>query len=321
MQAILIQNFGDPSQVKLQEVPTPEPKADELLIQVKAATINPSDVKNVAGKMHGTTLPRIPGRDFAGTVVRGPADLLGKDVWGTGGEISRTRDGSHAQFLLLPRTSVALKPANLSMESAGAAGLSFVTAWQAIVTVGQIKPGETALIFGTTGGVGSAALQIAKAHGARVIAVVRSNEDIPTVKSDGADEALNARTTNIPDAVRQLTAGNGAHLSFDSSGMMFNEAIESAAPDARIPVVAASPDGTTTFNLRTLYRKMLTVKGIDTLRIDSTTATKLLTQLTPGFEKAQYKLKPPRPIPLSQAPEAYAQAAKGGGRIVLTPNP
>src|ERR1035438_4682044 len=126
MRAIVIHQFGDPKMLKVEEVPTPEPRGDEVLVAVKAAAINPSDVKNVTGAMHGTTLPRNPGRDFAGIVVRGPADLVGREVWGTGGDISRPRNGSHAEYLLLPRTAVTAKPATLSMEAAGTAGLSFV---------------------------------------------------------------------------------------------------------------------------------------------------------------------------------------------------
>src|SRR5471032_3054782 len=113
MRAIVIHQFGDPKQLKVEEVPTPEPHGEEVLVAVKAASINPSDVKNVAGTMHGTTLPRIPGRDFAGTVVKGVADLIGREVWGTGGDIGFMRDGSHAQYIRLPKTAVALKPAAL----------------------------------------------------------------------------------------------------------------------------------------------------------------------------------------------------------------
>src|SRR5580658_4569189 len=175
MRAIVIHQFGEPKQLKVEEVPTPEPRDGEVLVAVKAASINPSDVKNVAGAMHGTTLPRIPGRDFAGVVVKGDADLIGREVWGTGGDISRTRDGSHAEYILLPRAAVTPKPRTLSMEAAGASGLSYVTAWTAIVTVAAVSAGETVVVMGATGGTGSAAVQIAKARGARVIGTVRSD--------------------------------------------------------------------------------------------------------------------------------------------------
>src|ERR1019366_8029785 len=133
MRAVVIHQFGKPNVLRPEEVPTPQPPGDEVLVQIRAAAINPSDVKNVAGTMHGTTLPRIPGRDFSGVVIGGSGEI-GQEVWGTGGDIGFTRDGSHAEYILLPRTAVTAKPAALSMEAAGNAGLTFVTAWSAMVT-------------------------------------------------------------------------------------------------------------------------------------------------------------------------------------------
>lgn len=320
MRAIVIHQFGDPKLLKVEEVPTPEPRGDEVLVAVKAASINPSDVKNVAGTMHGTTLPRIPGRDFAGTVVKGAADLIGSEVWGTGGDISRTRDGTHAEFLLLPRTAVTPKPATISVEAAGIAGLSFVTAWEAMVTVAGVSSGETVVIMGATGGTGSAAVQIARARGARVVGVVRSDDDFLAVRENGADEVLNARSVSIIEAVRSITKGRGAEVVFDASGMMFAEAVELAALDGRIPVIAAPADGKASFNLRSLYRKGLRVQGIDTLRLAAVACARLLAEMAPGFESGQFKIKPGRPLPLAAAAEAYEQAAHGGGRIVLRPD-
>src|SRR5271170_6473314 len=100
MRAVVVRQFGHPNLLKIEEVPTPEPGNGEALVEIRAAAVNPSDVKNVQGTMHGTTLPRIPGRDFAGIVVRGPDELIGREVWGTGGDIGFTKDGSHAQFIL-----------------------------------------------------------------------------------------------------------------------------------------------------------------------------------------------------------------------------
>ncbi|MGD1018678.1 MAG: zinc-binding alcohol dehydrogenase family protein [Verrucomicrobiia bacterium] len=320
MRAIVIHQFGDPKQLKVEEVPTPEPGDDEVLVAVKAASINPSDVKNVAGAMHGTTLPRIPGRDFAGLVVQGDASLIGHEVWGTGGDIGFTRDGSHAEYLLLPCQAVTPKPTTLSMEAAATAGLVFVTAWSSMVTAAKVMSGETAVVIGAAGGVGSAAVQIAKARGARVIGVVRTDDDFPAARKNGADEVINAKSGNLLDAVRSLTKDRGANVVFDTSGMMFAEIIELAGMDGRIPVITAPADGKASFNLRSLYRKGLRVQGIDTLRLDAVACAKLLAQMVPGFESGQFKARAGRPLPLAEAAEAYAQAAHGGGRIVLRPD-
>jgi len=320
MRAIVIHQFGDPAQLKVEEVPTPEPRDGEVLVAVKAASINPSDVKNVAGTMHGTTLPRIPGRDFAGIVIRGDADLIGREVWGTGGDIGFTRDGSHAEYLLLPRTAVTPKPTMLSMEAAASAGLVFVTAWTAMVTTAGVSAGETAVIIGAAGGVGSAAVQIAKASGARVVGVVRSDDDFPAARQNGADEAINARSVNIVDAVRSITKDRGADIVFDTSGLMFAEAVEVAGMGARIPIITAPADGKASFNLRSVYRKGLRVLGVDTRPLDAVASAKLLAQMTPNFESGQFKARAGKPLPLAAAAEAYGQAARGGGRIVLRPD-
>jgi NADPH:quinone reductase len=320
MRAVVIHQFGDPKLLKVEEVPTPEPRSDEVLVAIKAASINPSDVKNVAGTMHGTTLPRIPGRDFAGTVVKGAIDLIGREVWGTGGDIGFTRDGSHAEYILLPRTAVALKPMALSMEAAATAGLVFVTAWAAMVTAAGVMSGETPVIVGAAGGVGSAAIQIAKAAGARVIGVVRSDDDFPLARQNGADEVINSRAANFVDAIRSITKDRGADIVFDTSGMMLAESVEVAAMGARIPVITAPADGKASFNLRSIYRKELRVLGVDTRRLDAVACAKLLAQMATRFESGQFKVAPGKSMPLAAAVEAYEQAGRGGGRIVLRPD-
>jgi NADPH:quinone reductase len=102
LRAVVLRHFGPPDELRVEDVPQPRPSEGEALVKVMAAAINPSDVKNVQGGMAGTTLPRVPGRDFAGVVADGPPDDIGREVWGTGGDIGFMRDGSHAQFMLLP---------------------------------------------------------------------------------------------------------------------------------------------------------------------------------------------------------------------------
>jgi NADPH:quinone reductase-like Zn-dependent oxidoreductase len=320
MRALIFRQFGDPKLMKIEEVATPEPAADEVLVEVRAAAINPSDVKNVQGVMHGTTLPRIPGRDFAGVIVRGPAGTIGREVWGTGGDVGFTRDGTHAQYLLLPLTAVANKPAALSMEAAGSAGVTFVTAWSAMVVAAGIFTGETALIIGAAGGVGSAAVQIARARGARVIGGVRSDADIAAVRAMGADSVVNTGSAQASDVVRSETAGRGADVVFDTSGIMFADAVESAADGGRIPVISAPRDGKGTFDLRNLYRRQLCVLGVDSRKLDAVACAKLLAEMSPHFASGAFSAKSGVPRSLNQAVEAYDQAAQGGARIVLRPN-
>ena len=150
------------------------PAADEgtALVRVMAASINPSDVKNVAGAMKQTTLPRIPGRDYAGVVEAGPAEWIGAEVWGTGGDVGFTRDGTHAELIAVPVDSLRRKPETLSFDQAASVGVNYMAAWCGIEAAG-LKAGETVLLIGAGGGVGGAAAQIARRLGARVIGADR----------------------------------------------------------------------------------------------------------------------------------------------------
>ncbi len=318
MRAVVIREFGDPGKVRLENVPDPRPAVGEALVKVKAAGINPSDLKNIEGAMAGTTLPRIPGRDFAGVVVNGPRELEGRIVWGTGGDVGFTRDGSHAEYLLVPTAALVEKPAKLATEAAGAVGLTFITAWSALVTAAAVGEGDTALILGATGGVGSAAVQIARMQGASVIAGVRSGNQAKQAKELGADLAVDTTEKNLAEEVRSLTQKRGADVVFDTTGQLFADAVEAAALGGRVCVISAPGDGKVMFNLRSLYRKELQVLGTDTRRLDVTDCAKLLKAMTRGFEDGSLRALDPDSYPLERAPEAY-DAAKKGGRFCLVP--
>ncbi len=318
MQAVVLHQFGDPRLLPIEEVPTPAPRDGQALVKVAGAAINPSDVKNVRGAMHGTTLPRIPGRDFAGTVAAGPREWIGKEVWGSGGDIGFTRDGSHAQFILVPTEALTPKPANLSMDQAGSAGLTFITAWSALVTAAVVRAKERVLIVGAAGGVGSAAVQIAKAKGARVIGAVRSEEERQRAIGVGADDAVDITQRSMEQAVKEMTLGRGADVLFDTSGAMFAECVEAASMRARVVVITAPADGKTTFNLRSLYRKELAVHGVDTRQLDAVACAGLLRQI--GLALPEMKVAVGRGYPLAEAATAYEQAGKGKGRVYLRPN-
>src|SRR5215212_10126693 len=209
MQAILIERFGDPSELRPTEVPRPDPAEREILVEVHAA-VNRSDVLNARGSFAFTTLPRIPGRDFAGAVVEGPPQLVGKEVWGTGGgELGFLRDGSHARYLAVPRNAVVPKSATLSVEEAGASGLAYVTAGSALLELGNVSEGETILVTGAAGGVGSAAVMIARWKGARVIGAIKDESERPMAQRTGVDVIVDTSREVVTDAVMAATGGEG----------------------------------------------------------------------------------------------------------------
>jgi NADPH:quinone reductase len=169
MRAVRFHEFGKISGLKIEQIDKPSPGPDDVLIKIAAASVNPSDVKNVLGAMHQTTLPRTPGRDFAGTVVAGRADLIGKEVFGSG-DLGLTRDGSHAEFLLIPAAAVVPRPATLSAIQAACCGVTFVTAAYGLREA-ELAAGQTVAVIGVFGGVGRAVAQIARRAGAEVIGI------------------------------------------------------------------------------------------------------------------------------------------------------
>src|SRR6478736_4518684 len=135
--------------------------ANEVLIEVKAAAVNPSDVKAATGLMPYAVFPRTPGRDYAGVVIDGPSSTIGREVFGSSGDLGIRRDGTHASHLTVEAAAVVEKPKGLSWEEAAGIGVPFVTAMEGFRRAGMPKAGETVLIMGVTGKVGQAAVQIA----------------------------------------------------------------------------------------------------------------------------------------------------------------
>ncbi len=183
MRTLEFDSYGPPEVLKLKDVEKPEPRRGEVLIEIAATAVNPSDVKNVAGHF-SSPVPRVPGRDYAGVVVAGQADS-GVEVWGSGPGFGVVRDGAHTEYIVCPAEWVSEKPRSLSMEEAAAIGVPYLTAWSALVRTGAVEPGETVLIVGVSGAVGRAATQIAHWRGARVIGASRG-----TGSPSGADAVI-----------------------------------------------------------------------------------------------------------------------------------
>jgi NADPH:quinone reductase len=183
MMALRFDRTGDLDALRLAEVDAPEPAAGHVRVRIAAAGLNPSDVKNVLGRFPYTTLPRTPGRDFAGVVDRGPAGRVGLEVWGTGNELGFTHDGSHAEYLTLPTDAVAVRPAALSFAQCSAGGVPYTTALDALERA-RVADGAAVVVVGL-GAVGKAAVDIALWRGARVVCAVRRAEHLAYLAGRG----------------------------------------------------------------------------------------------------------------------------------------
>ncbi|HSZ93323.1 MAG TPA: zinc-binding alcohol dehydrogenase family protein [Acetobacteraceae bacterium] len=320
MRAVQFETFGDPSVLELAEVVAPAVNPRAALVRIMAASINPSDVKNVAGAMRQTTLPRIPGRDYAGWVEAGPAEWIGAEVWGTGGDTGFTRDGTHAELIAVPVESLRRKPNSLTFDQAASVGVNYIAAWCGIEAAG-LKAGETVLLIGAGGGVGSAAAQIARRLGARVIGADR-HAPHPDAPINAVAEKLIIGAEDLPAEVRAATGGKGVDVVFDLvGGVMFRNALNSLALRGRLVEIAATGQREVSFDLPDFYHNESRLFGVDTLKRDLTASAEVLDALTPGFVAGNYRAAPiAETRRLDEAQEAYRKVASGAaGRIVLRP--
>jgi NADPH:quinone reductase-like Zn-dependent oxidoreductase len=318
MRALRFDRFGPPSVLHVVELSTPSPAPGEALIAVRAAGVNPSDVKNVEGRMAQTRPPRTPGRDFAGVVEAGPPDWRGVAVWGSGGDLGFVRDGTHAEAVVVPIAALARKPEPLSFAEAAAAGTPFVTAYLGWSRA-SVRAGDVVLVIGAAGSVGSAAVQLARWRGADVVGLVRTDEQSATARALGATRVVVHRDgdpRSAVDAAAALVGDRGIDIAFDTTGLALDTAVHLLAHGGRVVAISAPADGKTTFNLRELYRRDAELIGVDSLALTSADAAKILDELAPGF--ASGALQPPRvrERPLGDAVAAYEERA---GKTVLVP--
>ena len=190
MKAVTINQYGDQSVLNYVDVERPEPKSDEVLVQTRAAAVNPVDwkIRDGLGEMFGLKLPIVLGCEIAGTIEKVGNEVRDfKEGAAVYGYVSLQRNGGYAEYTIAKTDEIALKPESLDFENAATVAVGALTSWQAIFDTANLQGGQTILITGASGGVGSMAVQLAKAKGALVIATASGkNEDF--VRSLGADE-------------------------------------------------------------------------------------------------------------------------------------
>ncbi len=340
MKAIVFERHGPPDVLKYIEVPQPAIKPNEVLVRVKACALNHLDIWVRLG-LPGVPipLPHIPGSDVAGEiaqvgsevtsvrvgqkVVLAPGVTCGKCPACVSGLDNRCRhftnlgymiDGGCAEFVRVPEVNCLPYPENLSFEEAAAVPLVFQTAWHMLVGRAQLQPGEDVLILGASSGVGSAAIQIAKFFGARVIATAGTDEKLQKAKRLGADHGINHKSQKIREEVRRITNKRGVDVVFEHVGTAtWDESIASLAPSGRLVTCGATTGFDARIDLRFLFSRQLSLLG-------SYMGTKSELQTVMKLVAAG-RLKPivDRVFPLAQAAaaHAYLESSSQFGKVVL----
>jgi NADPH:quinone reductase len=306
MKSLRFAEFGPPSVLRIEDVAIPEPGEGEALVRIKAAGINPSDIGNVSGHFKNTILPRTPGRDFAGVVVKAPR-REGEEVWGTSPTLGIVRDGSHAEYVVVPEDTLSPKPKSLSMAQAAAIGVPYITAWASVVTAAQIQSGETILIVGAAGAVGQAATQIANWKQARVIGADITSDPIP-----GTESVVNTKAEDLRERVLELTAGKGVDAVFDTvGGPLFEPALRSLSLGGRQVAISSRGDPRVSFNLIDFYHNFSRLLGVDSYGLTTRQIAEIAEELRCGFEAGALRPLPIDMVPFEQAVDAYTRMAAG----------
>jgi len=327
MKAIRVrEKSADADNLKLELIDTtiPKPKDDECLVEIFSSGINPSDVKALLGKMPNLIWPRTPGRDYSGIVVEGPTNLIGKEVWGTGGDLGMSINGAHAEFNTIKTDGIREKPKNLTLFEAGSIGVSWTCAWLGMVIGACTSKGETAVILGANGKVGEASIQIASAAGAKVIGIER-NRDKYLGHAVGPVEIVNLKKeSDVQKAIMDRTDGKGADVIMNTVGSpYFDAACNSMAKKGRQIIVTTIVEENL-INLRTFYRGNYQMIGISNMDHNCIQSGELLEDMKSGFESGAYKpyqIRDENIYGIEDAVEAYKIVLKGLSRERIIINP
>jgi NADPH:quinone reductase-like Zn-dependent oxidoreductase len=263
VKAIRIHEDGGPEVLRYEDVPDPVAADGEVLIELRAASLNHLDVWIRKG-LPSVPKPRILGADGAGVIAgTGERVVINPAIVSDGRThiVGETMDGTHAELIALPRAFVHPIPGDLSFEEAAAFPLVFLTAYRMLVTRAQLQSSEWVLVWGIGGGVATAALAIAKAVGARVIVTSSSDEKLGRATELGADATINHGTEDVVARVKKVTGG-GAHVVVDDVGeATWKRTLDAARPEGRIVVCGATTGPNPPAALHRVWWKQLSILG------------------------------------------------------------
>ena len=322
MQAWMCERTDGPESLVWQTVPTPEPAAGEIRVRVHAASLNFPDILITQGKYQfKPPLPFVPGAEYAGIV-----DALGEGVTqlkigmpvaaiaGTGG---------FATHACVKASQVIPLPPGFKLEDAAAFAFTYGTSHHALMDRGALQAGETVLVLGAAGGVGTAAVQIAKAAGARVIAAASTDEKCATCREIGADATINYGTENLREAISRLTDGKGPDVVYDPvGGELAEPAFRSIAWRGRYLVIGFAGGGIPALPFNLPLLKGASVVGVfwgDFVRREPAANARSLAQLASWYAEGKIKPVIDELLPISELPRAYERMASRSvqGKLVM----
>jgi NADPH:quinone reductase-like Zn-dependent oxidoreductase len=340
LKAVRFHEFGGPEKLRFEEAPEPKVTATEILVRVKACALNHLDIWARSGtRSERIPLPHISGCDISGEVVeigslveghsKGERVLVAPGIscgicdycsngWDSLCEsykiVGYETQGGYAEYVAIPGSNALPIPDKLSFEQASAIPLVFLTAWHMLVTRARLVPGETVLVWAAGSGVGSAAVQVAKLLGAKVIATIGSEAKRGKAEKLGADFVLNHHTQDIPNEIKQVTSGKKVNVVFDHIGQAtWEKSMKSMAPAGRLVNCGVTSGGKAEIDIRYIFVKQFSLMG------SFMGGRGELLKVLSFFEDAKLKPVVDSIFPLMEAAKAQERMEKSEhfGKIVL----
>jgi NADPH:quinone reductase-like Zn-dependent oxidoreductase len=312
MKAVQFTRTGDPDVLQQQEVPDPIPGPGDVLVEVKATTVNRLDIFQRNGSRPVNQLPFTPGLEAAGVVVQDANGFRAGERVLTTTATQAKGGGGYASKIAVPASDLARIPAGVSFEQAAAAGLAASTAWASLFDVGHLQTSERVLIWAGSSGVGSMAIQLAKHKGAWVATTASSEERAEALRQLGADLVINHRTQDI---AKVLQEHGGINLVIELVSSTLQTSLDACSTDARIVLIGNLGGKEATVDTQAWRLKRVNVIGGGQLHTSSTNEEHLL-QL---IEEKSVSPLIARTLPITQAAEAHRLLETGEpqGKIVL----
>lgn len=320
MKAIYVREFGAPEVLKLEEIPTPKPAAGQVLVRIKAAGVNPADTYMRSGTYAvKPPLPYTPGSDGAGVI-----EAVGEGVKSVkpGDRVytARTVSGTYAEFALALESQVHRLPENVSFTQGAGVYVPYGTAYHALHHFAHARGGETVLVHGASGGVGIAAVQMARAMGLTVFGTAGTDKGLELAKREGAHQVFNHHDKNYHDAIGKSTGGHGVDIILEMlANVNLASDLKMLAMRGRVVIIGSRGDATVT--PRDLMSRDAAIHASTLWNISEVDAADTHAALIAGLENGTLRPVVGREIPLAEAARAHKEVMEPGsfGKIVLVP--
>lgn len=321
MKAIRVNETGEPNVMRLEDVEKPQPGAGGILLKVSAAGVNPVDVYIRSGNYGSVNLPYTPGMDAAGTVEEIGSGVSrfkpGDRVYTAGGQT-----GSYAEYMLCQEPQVHCLPENITFRQGAGIHVPYATAYHALFHKAKARPGDRVLIHGASGGVGTAAVQIAVAYGMEVTGTAGTEKGLDLVREQGAHHVYNHKESGyLPKAVEEATSGNGYDVILEMlANVNLDSDLDAVAKNGRIVVIGSR--GRVEIDPRKAMGKNAAILGMTVMNASEDEAKQIHAALVAGLANGSLHPVTEKAFPLADAAQAHEAVMEPGayGQIVLIPD-